>query len=69
MQTVQHEKRPENKSKVVLLLPSTLLTAILQNMNSIKINKFKKMTGIKKTRNSKFWQEYPEKRNMCFIKD
>ena len=42
MQTVQHEKRPEDKSKVVLLLPSTLLTVILQNINPIKINKFKK---------------------------
>lgn len=48
MQTVQHEKRPENKSKVVLLLPSTLLTAILQNMNSIKINKLKKMNSTRK---------------------
>ena len=44
MQTVQHEKRPEDKSKVVLLLPSTLLTVILQNINPIKINKLKKKT-------------------------
>ena len=42
MQTVQHEKRPEDKSKVVLLLPSSLLTVILQNINPIKINKLKK---------------------------
>lgn len=41
MRTVQHEKRPEDKSKV-LLLPSTLLTAIFQNINSIKIDTFKK---------------------------
>lgn len=41
MQTVQHEKRPEDKSKV-LPLPSTLLTAIFQNINSIKINTLKK---------------------------
>ena len=27
-----------------------------------------KMTGIKKTRNSKFWQEYEEKGNMSFTK-